>query len=202
MNATVLDQIAAATVTAETGELESLLRAPSSRKPAQPAAACLGRVVSLGTRGAVNVEFPGSGGAVAARLALPAQACQLLAAVKSSQPVVLVFENGDTALPIITGFIQPPPNETVSGSPESQPEASGAGTEAAARATELNAPQVIEADVDGKRVRIVAQDEIVLECGNASITLRRNGRVVIRGTYVETYSEGTNRIKGGQVRIN
>jgi hypothetical protein len=63
-------------------------------------------------------------------------------------------------------------------------------------------PQVIEADVDGRRVRVVAQDEIVLQCGQASITLRRNGRIVIRGTYVETHSEGTNRIKGGQVRIN
>jgi hypothetical protein len=61
---------------------------------------------------------------------------------------------------------------------------------------------VIEADVDGKRVRVTAQDEIVLECGNASITLRRNGRILIKGTYVETRSEGTNRIKGGQVQIN
>jgi len=62
--------------------------------------------------------------------------------------------------------------------------------------------QVIEADVDGRRVRIIAKDEIVLECGQASVTLRRNGRIIIRGTYVETHSEGTNRIKGGQVRIN
>ena len=60
----------------------------------------------------------------------------------------------------------------------------------------------IEADVDGRRVRVTALDEIVLQCGTASITLRRNGRVVIHGTYVETESEGTNRIKGGQVRIN
>ncbi len=64
------------------------------------------------------------------------------------------------------------------------------------------AMQVIEADVDGRRVRIIAKDEIVLECGQASVTLRRNGRIIIRGTYVETHSEGTNRIKGGQVRIN
>ena len=64
------------------------------------------------------------------------------------------------------------------------------------------ADPVIEADIDGRRVRIVAKDEIVLECGNASITLRRNGRIIIKGTYVETCSEGTNRIKGGQVRIN
>jgi hypothetical protein len=62
--------------------------------------------------------------------------------------------------------------------------------------------RVLEADVDGRRVRIVAQDEIVFECGQASVTLRANGRIIIRGTYVETHSEGTNRIKGGQVRIN
>jgi hypothetical protein len=72
----------------------------------------------------------------------------------------------------------------------------------AGQAGEDDAPAVIEADIDGKRVRIVAKDEIVLECGNASITLRRNGRIVIKGSYVETCSEGTNRIKGGQVRIN
>jgi hypothetical protein len=64
------------------------------------------------------------------------------------------------------------------------------------------AASIIEADVDGRRVRIIAKDEIVFECGLASVTLRRNGRIIIRGTYVETHSEGTNRIKGGQVRIN
>jgi uncharacterized protein (DUF2345 family) len=65
-----------------------------------------------------------------------------------------------------------------------------------------NMSVIIDADADGKRVRLVAKDEIVLECGKASITLRRNGRVIVRGTHVETNSEGTNRIKGGQVRIN
>jgi hypothetical protein len=60
----------------------------------------------------------------------------------------------------------------------------------------------VDANIDGRRVHIVAQDEIVLECGQASITLRRNGRIIVRGTYVETHSDGTNRIKGGQVRIN
>lgn len=68
--------------------------------------------------------------------------------------------------------------------------------------TAAQEPQVIEADIDGRRVKIVAREEIVLECGEASITLCRNGRIIIRGTYVETSSEGTNRIKGGQVRIN
>jgi hypothetical protein len=63
-------------------------------------------------------------------------------------------------------------------------------------------PRVFEADVDGARVRICARDEVVIQCGKASITLRRNGRIVIRGTYVATDSAGTNRIRGGQVRVN
>ena len=62
--------------------------------------------------------------------------------------------------------------------------------------------EVAAQDVDGRRVKVTAQDEIVLQCGSASVTLRRNGRVVIRGAYVETHAEGTNRIKGGQVQIN
>jgi len=60
----------------------------------------------------------------------------------------------------------------------------------------------LEAVVDGRRVVIEAADEIVIRCGKSSITLRRNGRVVIRGSYVETDSEGVNRIKGGAVKIN
>ncbi|HLK93638.1 MAG TPA: hypothetical protein VKZ18_27350 [Polyangia bacterium] len=73
---------------------------------------------------------------------------------------------------------------------------------AARKAVRPDNPLVFEADVDGARVRITARDEVVIECGQASITLRRNGRVVIRGTFVETVSSGTNRIKGGQVRVN
>lgn len=60
----------------------------------------------------------------------------------------------------------------------------------------------VEAVVDGRRVVIDAADEIVIRCGKASITLRRNGRIVVRGTYVETDSEGLNRIKGGAIKIN
>jgi hypothetical protein len=51
-------------------------------------------------------------------------------------------------------------------------------------------------------VLLQGKDELVLRCGEASLTLRRNGRVVLRGTYVESRSKGTNRIKGGSVQIN
>jgi hypothetical protein len=67
-----------------------------------------------------------------------------------------------------------------------------------------DAPELrrFDAIVDGKRVELRAEEEIVLTCGDASITLRANGRVVIRGAYVETRAAGVNRIKGGTVLIN
>lgn len=166
------------------GELRSLLRAPSSRARAA-GAAVLGHIVAVEAGGTVSVEVPGAPEARSARLALALSREELLTAREAGGCVVLVFENGDPALPIIVGLVQ-----TVGRSPDVAHNDSPEG------------PRVLEADVDGKRVRITAQDEIVLECGSASITLRRNGRVVVRGTYVESYSDGTNRIKGGQVRIN
>lgn len=67
---------------------------------------------------------------------------------------------------------------------------------------ELNLPAVPEVVVDGERVQIEGTEEIVLRCGKASITLRSNGRLIIRGAYIETRASGTNRIKGGAVLIN
>jgi hypothetical protein len=61
---------------------------------------------------------------------------------------------------------------------------------------------LMQSPVNQRRVEIQGQDEVLLRCGEASITLRRNGRVIIRGTYVESRSKGTNRIKGGVVLIN
>lgn len=87
--------------------------------------------------------------------------------------VLLVFEQERSDQPVIVGLLNP--------APPCKP---------------------VEALVDGKRVVLEGQDEVVLRCGDASITLRRNGRVVIRGTYVETRAQGVNRIRGGSVQIN
>ncbi len=127
-----------------------------------------------------QVQFQPDGPSIGARLAVAVTREHLDAAIARCQQVVLLFEHGDRTRPIIVGFL-----ETL---PEPAPPA--------------ESTPVVEADVDGKRVRVTAQDEIVLQCGAASVTLRRNGRVIIRGTYVETRADGTNRIKGGQVQIN
>jgi hypothetical protein len=56
--------------------------------------------------------------------------------------------------------------------------------------------------VDGEQLILNADREIVLRCGEASITLTRAGKVIIRGAYVVSRSSGANRIKGACVQIN
>jgi len=156
-------------------------------KPVAPPAVAYPSVVlgvckHLDEQGVLKVAFPGSAGDVTARLAVALNPTRIQRAIDSQQSVMLALENDDVSRPIVLGLVE--------------------STVPKVATAEDSAARVIECDVDGKRVRVVGEDEIVLQCGLASITLRRNGRVLIRGTHVETYSEGTNRIKGGQVRIN
>lgn len=53
-----------------------------------------------------------------------------------------------------------------------------------------------------ERIELVAEQEIVLRCGDASITLTKAGKIVLRGAYVLSRSSGVNKIKGGSVQIN
>ena len=168
-------------------------RSRSADTPGEPAQANstthVGHLVSVLSDDEVGVALPGVAGTVAARLAVPLTHARLREVIASRQGAVIILDASRRA--IVIGLL-----EKVSPEPPAAPEQDVAPGHAS------QAPQVVEADVDGKRVRIVGGDEIVLECGNASITLRRNGRVIIRGTYVETDSAGTNRIKGAAVRIN
>jgi uncharacterized protein DUF6484 len=110
------------------------------------------------------------------------QPTQLREALQKRSPVLLVFEQGDERKPVIVGTIKPTP----------KPQLDSPATLA----------HPIQFSADGQRLEINGRDEVVLRCGEASITLRRNGRVIIKGAYVETRARGTNRIKGGNVLIN
>jgi hypothetical protein len=88
--------------------------------------------------------------------------------------VALMFEKGNPARPVIVGFPQP----------------AGVGG------------PTIGASADGERLVLAAEREIVLCCGEASITLTRAGKIILRGTYLLSRSSGVNRIKGAAVQIN
>ena len=69
-------------------------------------------------------------------------------------------------------------------------------------ATILNAGIVEDVVIDGRTITFDARQEIVLRCGDAKIMLRKDGKIVIRGTHLISRSRGVNKIKGGSVHIN
>jgi len=50
-----------------------------------------------------------------------------------------------------------------------------------------------DALLDGQRLELTAERDIVLRCGAASITLTREGKILIEGTYLLSRSRGVNR---------
>jgi hypothetical protein len=152
----------------------------------------VGWIVGASPPGRALVDYPGSTeGPFEAVSTVAASRAELEAAAARRQSVVLLFDGGDPRSPIIVGFVVPQ-------MPVEEPKARAKGTRPSA--SRLTTPEV--AEVDGKRVCIEGMDEVILRCGEASITLRRNGKVIIRGAYVESHSRGTNRIKGGTVEVN
>jgi hypothetical protein len=164
-----------------TGRVLNLKR----RKAVQPErgvlpAVRLGKILGHALPAEIWVSLPQADATpVLARLGMDCDAERLQRAIDQQQPAVLAFEDGDANRPILIGIVAP-----------------------VREVTERQAAFTVDADADGRRVRLQAQEEIILQCGDASISLKRNGRVMIRGAYVETNAATTNRIKGGNVRIN
>ncbi|HYH94981.1 DUF6484 domain-containing protein [Hyalangium sp.] len=168
----------------------AVLPPPSTERPGRIWGSLAGWLVGTDNTGGPLVDFPGNtAGPVAARLAIAVDPKSLQAAVSLHQKVVLLFESGDPGRPFLMGLIQETsPTPLVDALLEEQ--------------AQVPTPAKAEAKVDGRRVVIEGKDEIVLKCGEASITLRRNGKVIVKGTYLESRATGTHRIKGGSVEIN
>lgn len=135
--------------------------------------ATLATIVEVGTDGTVLVALAGQS-PVLALVATP-PGSDLIRAWAESSPVLVVAVDGDPRRPAIIGVV---------------------GTGRAKK------PMPMTATVDGRRVKITGQDEVVLTCGKASITLTKEGRIILRGSHLAAASTGLNRITGGSVQIN
>jgi len=146
-----------------------------------------GRVVALDADGMPLVEFEGnpSGRPLPAQCGALVEEAALVDAARHCQGALLLFEEGDATRPVLVTLLRPRP-----GQPGTQPRPQA--TSASPR----------EARVDGQRVVLEARDELELRCGDASIVLRRNGRIVLEGLQVDSRSRGLQRIRGGKVEIN
>lgn len=100
--------------------------------------------------------------------------------------VVLLVAASTTDPPIIIGVVRPVH--------KSEPKSSE-------EATLVSRPGV-SVKLEGEQIVISAEKEIVLRCGEASITLTKSGKVITRGAYLLDRSSGAIRIQGGSVEIN
>jgi hypothetical protein len=150
-----------------------------------PTGMCVGQIIQVTRDGRILVDFPGNpGGLVEARHAGPPLALDSLDA-DGGVPVLLFLEHGDPRWPIILGVIHDRCEPPVVHSPPP--------------ATVEPARDVV---VDGQRLMLEATEELVLRCGKSSVTLRKDGKVVIQGMRLVSRATETNRITGGSVAIN
>jgi hypothetical protein len=174
-----------------TAILESLIASSPQRREtghAPPAAvhgAVIGTVTGWSEAGQPIVtaeEIPGQSGSARSVVA----ADQL----RSGTQVVLLFEHGDPARPIVMATL-------ADSKPIPEPRNDAANVQ-----LPLPMGSDVQAAVDDDRIVLKADREIVLKCGKASLTLTRAGKVILRGAYVLSRSSGVNRIKGGSVQLN
>jgi len=148
----------------------------------------IGKVVSV-QPGRVLVEFQGNTrGPLAARLAASLAPDELARAAREQPDAVLLFADGDPTRPILVNLLQP---ESLS------PLTDNLLAELPTAHTEQK-----EVLVDGRRIILEGSDEVVLRCGKASLTLRRNGQIVLRGVNIRSDADEVHRIRGGTVQIN
>lgn len=122
-------------------------------------------------------DLPSSPGEwVTARTTVP------LTRAMCGQQAVVMFENGDLRRPIIMGILQMQAVQPLQ--------------------TDATSAAKTTVQVDGESRLIEAEREVVLRCGEASITLTRAGKVIIQGNYILSRSRGYNKIKGAAIDIN
>jgi hypothetical protein len=168
-------------------ELRPEADAPADQPASDPAARAadltpaaggvvIGLLMGFDAAGAPLVVYPGN----PEDAAVPARTTARFSPADLGCAVALLFEDGLLTRPLVIGRILGPEGDAVAALPR--------------------APA--HAQIDGERVELTAEREIVLRCGKASITLTRAGKILLRGAYIFSRSTGVNKIKGGSVQLN
>ncbi len=141
----------------------------------------LGTLANVGDDGqSPCVDIPALGLA-----GLPARSMVALHPGDAGRPVAIGFEASRADRPIVLGLLMPDAAAAQVASPPEQV-----------------VPNAMEVSRDGRRVRIEAETELELRCGDAVILLTADGHVHIRGAYVTSHASAGQRIRGGSVQIN
>lgn len=97
--------------------------------------------------------------------------------------VALAFAQGDPAQPILLGLIR------------------RSWTQTPGSCASVKGPDETS-QTSPAHVQFNAAETMTLQCGRASLTLNRDGRVIVRGTNIASYADGTLRLRGAVVELN
>ena len=128
---------------------------------------------------------------------LKAMTMLVLTQTHIGRQVALLFASGNLQKPVIMGIIRNPLHDMLENSRQSQTENEVAVE--SGQAGDLNVNDVLW---DGNEIVFEAKKQIVLRCGESSIVLTRDGKILIRGKNVLTRSTRVNRILGGSIQLN
>lgn len=154
---------------------------PDATPPATPRAPSLAELVGFSEQGFPVIVVSGDEHALevptTVDLGPDDRGCTLL----------VTFVDGNPEQPMVTGRVQPPrpPLERNDPSPST-----------------ISASGPLRVEADGEIITIEAERELVLRCGKASLRLRKDGFVEVRGLDVVSRAERSNWIKGGSVALN
>ena len=152
----------------------------------------VGKIVRIDGDGRILVDYPqNSMGAMPARFTRAMDIESLIAAKNEGLQVLLVFEDNRPDRPIIVDVLSSLMDGIY-------------GSESRSKQEDLvlDVDETQDITLNGKKIIFTGQEEIVLKCGKASITMTKAGKILIRGAYLLNRSSGVNKIKGGSVQIN
>jgi hypothetical protein len=144
-----------------------------------------GRIVEVTPEGEPLVDFAGNPGPpIKAKSIIqfdPPTVQQLV-----SRPVLLTFDCQDSSQPIILGLLH---DRIIKDDSAEECEI-----------VSKSSPTI--AEIDGQVVKLTARKELTIRCGEASVMLRRDGKIILKGTQLLSRASGSHRIQGSSVAVN
>jgi len=170
---------------------DTLEESPTASSDISPGEIIIGTLVAINNQGQPLVDYSES----PSDEPLIAISTHNLDQKLIGRQVALLFANGDLGSPVIMGIIHSNLHEMLENFDQT-----GSDNEAE---VELESDlKIDDVHVDGERIVFEAKEQIVLKCGESSITLTKSGKILIRGKYLLNRSTGVNRIMGGSVQVN
>lgn len=157
-----------------------------------PGEIIIGTVAGIDNQGQPLVDFPEN----PSGQPLAAMSTMGITTAHIGRNVALLFAKGDPRSPVIMGLIHSPLHDLIVAYDTKTQESPKQET------SESSSLKVDDITIDGKRVVLEGKEEVVIKCGEASITLTKAGKILIRGNYVLNRASGVNRILGGSVQVN